>query len=415
MHDARTRYLSTTRATSARGVRAPRAPRRLRVPITTAAISLVILMSPSLALAPLHAIGPGAAAPWHVEPLTDVPPDTDGRTAGGMLPPPSSVLHPWHFHAALDAALDAALATTEADGATFAVVRNGKLVWTGASGRGLHGPAALSAGEPLIIGSLTKTYVAAAVLQLVEEGTLALEDSVANHLPGLSGLSSDISIRHLLDHSSGLADLYNETTRRSLDEQPGHTWGAAEMLGALHEPTHEPGEGWSYANTNYYLLGLVVEKVTGVTLADELQRRFLAPLGLGTTRMLAGADMIEQAWTSLFWASGTMTASATDVARWGDALYRGSVLTDASLDAMTTVNDHDYGLGLQRIEVAGVEGYGHSGLLHNYTALLFHLPDEGVTLSLLVNRSRVELGEMLTAEPGRGRPSLLELAREAGS
>lgn len=381
------------------------------MPIATAAMLLAILMSPTLALAPLNATGPGIEPARRVEPVRVVPPDPEGLTASRLLPPPGNVLQALR----LDAALDTALATSDADGATFAVVRDGELVWTGASGRELDGGGALRADEPLVIGSVTKTYVAAAILQLVEEGALALEDSVADRLPGLGGLSPEITIRHLLDHSSGLADLFNETTRRGLDQEPARFWSTVEMLDTLHEPWHEPGEGWSYANTNYYLLGLVVEEVTGAPLGDELHRRLLAPLDLGATRMLTGADTIEPAWTSLFWASGTMSATAADVARWGDALYRGSVLTDASREVMIEVNDHDYGLGLQRIEVAGVEGYGHSGLLHNYTALLFHLPDEGVTLALLVNRSRVELGEMLTAEPAGGRPSLLDLARGAGS
>jgi hypothetical protein len=76
---------------------------------------------------------------------------------------------------------------------------------------------------------------------------------------------------------------------------------------------------------------------------------------------------------------------------------------------MLDFNSHDYGLGVQRIEVGDLDGYGHTGLLNTYTTLLFHVPEEGVTVALLVNRSHVDLGGMLTAEPA-GSPSLLELA-----
>ncbi len=104
-----------------------------------------------------------------------------------------------------------------------------------------------------------------------------------------------------------------------------------------------------------------------------------------------------------------MASSAADLARWGDALYAGSVLQPATRTRMLDFNDHDYGYGAQKVEVGEYAGYGHTGLLNTYTTLLFHLPEEHVTLALLVNRSHVDLAGMLQAEPGDG-PSLLELA-----
>jgi CubicO group peptidase (beta-lactamase class C family) len=159
---------------------------------------------------------------------------------------------------------------------------------------------------------------------------------------------------------------------------------------------------------------MLIERVTGATLAEELGRRFIGPLELGATRLLDGSEPggpLAPAWTSIFWGSGAMTASAADLARWGDALYRGGILTDASRAAMLKLNSHDYGFGVQKVEVDGDAGYGHTGLLNTYTTLLYHLPAEGVTVALLVNRSHVDLGGMLTAEPKDG-PSLLELALE---
>ncbi len=123
--------------------------------------------------------------------------------------------------------------------------------------------------------------------------------------------------------------MFNDTTRTGLEEHPEHAWSAEEVLATLHAPWYQPGEGWAYANTNYYLLGLVVERVTGASLADELSRRFTGPLGLGSTRILDGTERggpLQPAWTSIFWGSGAMSASAADLARWGDALYAGDVL-----------------------------------------------------------------------------------------
>ncbi|MGH2402680.1 MAG: serine hydrolase domain-containing protein, partial [Candidatus Limnocylindria bacterium] len=158
--------------------------------------------------------------------------------------------------------------------------------------------------------------------------------------------------------------------------------------------------------------GLVIERVTGATLSEELKHRFLGPLGLEHTRMLTGdADdggPLPPAWATIFWASGAMTASAADLARWGDALYGDAVLGQASREAMVALNSNDYGLGLQRIAVPGATGYGHTGLLNTYTTLLLHLPKQDVTIALLVNRSHVDLGAMLAARPPGG-ASLLEL------
>lgn len=309
-------------------------------------------------------------------------------------------------------ALEAARSDAGAFGVAFAAVRDGELLWTGSSGRARDGSTPLTPGTPMVIGSVTKTFVAAAILQLAEEGRLRLDDPVRRHLPEVGNLSREITIAQLLDHTSGLADLFNEETRTGLEEQPEHAWTSEEVLATLHAPWYQPGKGWAYANTNYYLLSLVIERLTGATLSEELSRRFLAPLGLDSTAILDGrtpGGPLEPAWTSIFWGSGAMSASAADLARWGDALYAGAVLQPASRSRMLQLNDHDYGYGVQLVEVDGRKGYGHTGLLNTYTTLLYHLPEERVTLALLVNRSHVDLGGMLTAEPAAGR-SLLELS-----
>jgi CubicO group peptidase (beta-lactamase class C family) len=138
----------------------------------------------------------------------------------------------------------------------------------------------------------------------------------------------------------------------------------------------------------------------------------VVPLGLESTGLLDGTEPggpLEPAWTTIFWGSGAMVASAADLATWGDALYAGDVLDPRSRAAMVELNDHDYGYGLQKVEVGETTGYGHTGLLNTYTTLLYHLPEERVTVALLVNRSHVDLEAMLTVEPGDG-PSLLQLA-----
>lgn len=385
-----------------------------RVPIAALLLSFLVFLSPELTLAPLQAVEPDV----RLRPIDEVslplvprvvPQQVADRRSAGTIQPASVQLADAPRYAA---ALEAARELGSAWGVTFAVVRDGALVWAGSAGRDRDGQTALEPDTALVIGSVTKTFVAATMLQLAEQGKVDLDESARTYLRSMHTLSPKITIRQLLDHTSGLADVFNDTTRVGIEEHPEHAWTTDELLAALHAPWYQPGENWAYANTNYYLLSLVIEQVTGSSLADELARRFLQPLGLEHTRLLAPADAggpLAPAWTTIFWGSGAMTASAADLARWGDALYGSGLLGVDALHDMVTFNDHDYGLGAQRIELPGAVGYGHTGLLNTYTTLLWHFPAENVTIALEVNRSHVDLGGMVVAEPPGG-PSLLELA-----
>lgn len=402
--------------------RRPRPSATLRAVIAALGLSLAVLGagSPDLTLAPLSAGDGRAGGPRPIDlvehlPLRGTAP-IDSTSATRLVARPRPPAGP-SVDEQFQAALDAARFRAGAFGITFAAVRDGELLWSGASGHGRTADGGLSADTPLVIGSVTKTFVAATVLQLVDEGRLTLDDPVRRHLPELASIDPTITVRQLLDHTSGLADLFNDTTRQALEDRPAQGWTVAQVLASLHAPWYAPGEGWAYANTNYLLLGLIVERVTGSALREQLEARFIGPLGLATTRMAgdgAGeAAPLPAAWTSIFWASGAMVSSAPDLARWGDALYAGPTLSSTSRRAMLEVNSHDYGLGVQRVQLPGAAGYGHSGLLNTYTTLLLHLPEDDVTLALLVNRSEVDLGGMLLARPPGG-ASLLELVTEAG-
>jgi D-alanyl-D-alanine carboxypeptidase len=303
-------------------------------------------------------------------------------------------------------ALDAARGVAGAERATFAVVRDGRVAWAGSSGAGT------SAATPLVIGSVTKTFVAAAVLQLVAAGRIGLDDEVGAVLPAYPNVPPDVTVRQLLDHTSGIADVFNPVTSAALEADPAAAWTATRLFGTIQAPWHPPDAGWSYANANYYLLGLLVERLGREQLADALGRRFFGPLGLGATRVLTPADpgVLSAGWATIFWASGAMESSAADLARWGDALFAGDVLEPEMRSAMLAFNDAGYGLGVQRLELAGVRGIGHTGLLDTYTALLLHLPEDGVTIALLVDQPEAPLAAMLTARPAGGGPSLLDLA-----
>jgi D-alanyl-D-alanine carboxypeptidase len=422
------RYQRQARAITVRGEDSrPPAWRLLRVTIVSGVLVMLTSLSPDLLELPTQADEPvgaivevAARASQSVSPVRGVEPRLDPALplAKPQLP---AYLRPTvsaGVATQFQAALDAARVRADAFGVTFAVVRDGQLVWTGSSGVGRDGRSPMKPGSTMVIGSVTKTFVATAILQLVDEGRIALDDPVRTHLPQLSWISRDITVRMLLDHTSGLADVYNETTRVSLEQQPERSWTTAEIFATLHAPWYPPGEGWAYANTNYYLLGMILERVTGSSLEGELDRRFLTPLGLGATRTLTADEPNERlpaAWSSIFWASGAMSSSASDLARWGDALYDDDSPGDALLEegtvrSMLTINDDDYGLGVRRLEVPPRIGYGHTGMLNTYTALILHLPDDDVTIAILVNRTEVDLRGVITERPSDGGPSLLRLA-----
>ena len=247
----------------------------MRAPITGFLLSLLVALSPDLALAPINAGEPHSIDVQPID-LIDIPViprrvrpiDTAPRVAVPVAPipapqPVATIVDDWSFLAATEAAR----AYGGAYGITFAAVRDGQVLWSGAAGRYRDGATALNGADSLVIGSVTKTYVAATVLQLVEEGRLRLTDTVRAHLSGENAVTPDITIRQLLNHTSGLADVFNDTTKTGLETQPWRAWSATEIMATLHAPWYRPGEGYAYANTNYYLLGLVIEQITGATLA----------------------------------------------------------------------------------------------------------------------------------------------------
>jgi D-alanyl-D-alanine carboxypeptidase len=389
--------------------------RRSRAIAAALLLTLLALPAPPVAVAPASLVDAqrvAASTTTGVAPAASVPALPASFAPGEVAPLAWDRVLEVARARRLQSALDAARAGGEIQGVSAAVAHDGELVWSGTSGTDGAGRP-LTVGTPMVIGSVTKTFMAAAVLQLAEEGRVDLEQPVSHYLPELA-VGDDVTVRQLLDHTSGLADLFNDATRTAIEEHPEELWDTADVLEAVHGPLYEPGEGWAYANTNYLILGLLVERAAGSPLGDELGRRFFTPLDLDHTGLISATEpdqALAPAWASIFWASGAMVSTTAELARWGDALYGGRVLASDSLELMLAFNGDDHGLGVQRLELAGVSGYGHTGLLHRYTTLLLHLPDERLTIALIANRARVDLAELLSAATDGG-GSLLGLAQQ---
>jgi D-alanyl-D-alanine carboxypeptidase len=245
------------------------------------------------------------------------------------------------------------------------------------------------------IASITKSFVATVVLQLVGEKRLSLSDPVERFLPGLVPGGGAITVRQLLQHTSGLYD-YEQDPRLFTPYLKGnlnYTWAPKQLvaLGVMHQPLFAPGTSWSYSNTNYVLLGLIVEALTKHPLAGELTRRILRPLGLHATRFGADRNMGSPAAHGYFqgrdvtalnfsfaWGAGSMVSTAGDVARFYQALLGGRLLRPQQLKQMETTvtgSGGNYGLGLWEQPQFCGDSWGHPGDAVGYRSFAWSSKD----------------------------------------
>lgn len=280
------------------------------------------------------------------------------------------------------------------------------------------------------VASLTKTFVAAVVLQLVGEGKIALDDTLEHWLPGRISNGGDITVRQLLNHTSGIYDAVEdpEILAPYLAGDFTHFTPVSEIVrvAAAHGPLFPPGSNWSYSNTNYFVLGMIVEAATGNTIGSELRHRIFRPLGLHDTTfpstpwisgphahgylLLGGPPLLDVTIfsPSLFWAGGAIVSTATDIARFYRALLRGRLLGPDLLQAMLTIDPvaldpsgsgSGFALGIQREgRFPCGEAWGHDGDLPGYQAYAWSRRDGSHEIVVLINTSSLSepAGQALT-------------------
>jgi CubicO group peptidase (beta-lactamase class C family) len=299
--------------------------------------------------------------------------------------------------------------------------------WTGASGlsdRVAQTP--MQPGDRFRIASVTKMYVATVVLQLVQEGTLTLDDTVERWLPGLVPNGQAITLRHLLSHTSGLYDyLDGGFEAQYFAHNPPRVWHPSELVryGVSHQPYFAPGEPgrWKYSNTNYIILGMIIERVTGTSLTHQLRSRIFNPLELSNTFLedyeeIAGGFVCgyilndDYSYASLsVWAAGGIVSTASDVATFVRALFGGRLLSQDMLNEMLTFADMSgyplYGLGVAKnveafaVATQGVmpqgtrypQVWGHTGGLSGFKSVVGYLPTSGITIVVLMNQMWVPI------------------------
>jgi D-alanyl-D-alanine carboxypeptidase len=301
------------------------------------------------------------------------------------------------------------------------------------------------------IGSITKQFVAAAVLRLAEEGRVRLDDQVSRYLPEFSVPAGPATLHHLLSHTSGIhgGATYPGPNPDRIDYSRTELVRTLADLYKSRPPEFSPGEVWEYQSINYLLLGLLIERVTGRTLWDYLRERFFTPLGMAATAQCDPGKVVTHRATgyvrtdsvaegvilapfvspTLALGSAGLCSSAPDMLKWQRALVEHQALRAGSYARMSRpgqLNDGrrtDYGYGLVTWDLEGKRFVFHTGGVPGYTAYLAYLPANDVTVALLVNANsnifalgpavvRATLG---LPQPRELRATEEELARYAGT
>ena len=250
---------------------------------------------------------------------------------------------------------------------------------------------AMKVDDQVRIGSVSKTYVSVVVMQLVAEGKVALDDTVQKHLGPIVPNAARITLRQLLSHSSGIAN-YEEHPEylKELMGNPNHVWAPGQLVAMAVElgARFEPGTAAEYSNTNYTLLGMTIEKVTGTTLAKQFEQRIFRPLDLKASSAPSGTELtgryahgyyvldnppatdVTRFSPSIGYSGGGIVSTTDDVTAFYKALFEGKLVrADLLSEMMTTVtarSGEKFGLGLQARDLPCGTVWGHSGNFPGY-------------------------------------------------
>lgn len=387
-------------------------------PTPTAVASSTPTFAPSLtASATLAPTTSPAASPTTSPTAPATPPATPAGTLATQL------------DAQLRQVLDQRRTALNIPGISAAIIFPDGSTWSTALGLAEVAPARLATtSTPFVVGSVSKTFVAAAILQLVDEGALSLDDPLSNWLPSYPR-ADQVTLRMLMTHTSGVFNLYESPKyTRIVVNRPHRTWTPQMVLSKLSgAPYCVPGACYHYSNTGFILLGLVIEAETGKPLGTVWRERFFTPLGMSATyfqgdgpppstsargyKTKAGNVAINdgsayrptESEGTVIWAAGGIVASAPDIARWGRALYSGDVLSDASLARMTAFTFHPekqggyYGMGTRMRKFQAYNMEGHTGTLRAFNAAMWYLPALDLTVVVLTNRTGIDANALTDA------------------
>ena len=314
----------------------------------------------------------------------------------------------------------------------------------------LESQTALKPADRMLAGSIGKTFVSAVTLKLVEEGKLNLDDKIEkwlggeewfDHLPN----ARQITLRMLMNHTSGISEhVLNKDFIKALREQPDKSWKPEELIAFIldSKPLFEAGNSWSYADTNYILVGMIFERVSGKTVYGEVDRRILKPFKFKETipsnsRLIPGLITGYVSPNSPFgfegrtiidgkfvinpqmeWCGGGFASTAEDLAKWSKVLYEGRLLRQTTVEQLLnavpakTGPGHKYGLGVQVRQTDWGISYGHGGWFPGYLSEVEYFPKQRMAIAVQFNTDNsrqlkrnthayvLEMARVIFGEPG---------------
>jgi D-alanyl-D-alanine carboxypeptidase len=342
------------------------------------------------------------------------------------LPEPTAEPSATAAPAALDPALagelqrilDQLVADGSIPGAVLSVSVDGSAPWLGAAGVADRGQAVAMTPETRVrIASISKIFTAVAVLQLIEEGTLTLDTTVEERLPGLMPNGAQLTVRRLLNHTTGLYDYLEDS--KYLGQayaQPDKVFSPQELVthAAKNKSLFAPGTAgrWDYSSTNFVLLGMLIEQATGQPMAATVRQNILTPLGMTSTYFTPqeavedpqargysrGSDVTNVAMSFSF-ATASIVSTVGDLQKFATGLFAGQLLTPESQAQMQEfINGKgqynmpalEYGFGLMRNQIAGLSVMGHIGGFGGFRSALWHAPEANITVALGVNQGSTD-------------------------
>jgi CubicO group peptidase (beta-lactamase class C family) len=330
----------------------------------------------------------------------------------------------------VDAYVERYLRKRHAPGASVAVIKDGKVLLS--KGYGL---ADVELGVPATdksvyqLASVSKTFTAAAVMLLVREGKLALADKVSQRLSDVPAAWEGVTIRQLLNHTSGIKSY---TSVQDFNQRPRQDFSQREVLDFVAKAPLEfaPGEKWNYSNTGYFLLGMLIEKASGQSYAEFMAQRIFRPLGMQRTRVNDLRAVIHDRARGYQWdgrelkngeyvsptqpfSAGALVSTVQDLVKWDAALSAGKLLDQATLDEMWTPTplkegQADYGYGWQLGKVNGRRLVSHGGGIPGFSTQLSRFVDDGLTVIVLINSDGASADRLARGIAGYFVPALVE-------
>lgn len=287
-------------------------------------------------------------------------------------------------------------------GMSAAVYVPGQGTWSGVAGVSYTGQP-LTTDMRFGIASNTKLFVATSMMVLVEDGSITLNDPVSMWLPTYPNVNPNITIRQLLNHTSGVSDpIFVSPLMDTIMANPTRVFTPQDVLSYLQAPQFAPGAGYYYSNVNYILCGMIAESATGFHISQIIRDRILTPLNMDSTfydveepsigtiahRWWNNVDFNDTSRVGLNTAggcAGAMFSTAAEMVHWYHRLFEGAIISQSSIDEITTFFDtqspvSDYGMGLQRETTSGRTYWGHGGATWGYRSKMIY--DSCTTVSV---------------------------------